>query len=140
MFRKELIRRLELIFGMKKTTMDAPSDEFEQDTLFVEVTFANSRISGKGGGRQTARVVGKLTVFSQDNKMPFGFFSKQIEQSMGELTRPFNFYDIDIDDPTSQARLQNIHERSISFVFLYDSQYDPDKGELTSLETTVTNI
>lgn len=133
MFRSDLKRRLDKIFQFRKTTFDDYSDEFEQDTLFIEVELSRPKISGKDGGLQTARVVGSLVVFSQDNKLPFGYMAKQIEKADPALKANLHFYDIDSDRPDSQARLQNIHERRTSFVFLYDSQYDPDKGEITSL-------
>ena len=133
MFRADLQRRIEEIFGFKKTTLNAPSDEFEQDTLFIEVNFGNTKVSGKQGSQQTARVVGRLIVYSQDNRLPFGFFAKRIDRASKDTTKPFFFYDIDLDDPASPARIQNIHERTVSFVFLYESQYDPDKGQITEL-------
>lgn len=134
MFRKDLQRRLEAIFQIEKSTLLAPSLQFEQDTLFIQIDQANPRVCSKDGGRETAKVVGSLTVFSQDNRMPFGFFTKAIERADPELTRPFLFLDIDVDLASSPARVQNIHERRTSFVFLYDSQYDPNRGALTSIE------
>lgn len=133
MFKKDLLRRLEIIFDFAKTTFDAPSEEFEQDTLFIEIAFARPRMSNKSGGLETAKVVGSLIVYSQDNRLAYGTFSKRIEQAPPAIKRPFFFYDIDTDDASSPARERNIHERRLSFVFLYESQYDPDKGQLTTL-------
>lgn len=136
MFRKDLQRRLEQIFGIEKTTFLAPSDEFEQDTMFIDVISSSPRLSNASGGRETAKVSGTITVFSQDNRLPYGFFNKAIERADPELTNPLFFFDIDTDIGSSPARTQNIHERRVSFVFLYDAQYDPNRGELTSLEIT----
>ncbi len=136
MFRSDLTRRLEGIFGID-ATFDEVSDEYEQDRIFIEVEVSRSRVSNANGGIETARVVGSIVVYSQANKLPFGFFSKKINNADPELTKPLFFYDIDVDLPDSPARLMNIHERRTSFVFLYNSQYDPSKGELTSLETTI---
>ncbi len=136
MFRKDLLNRLEQIFQLEKTTLLAPSIEFEQNTLFVEVIESRARMSGDDGGRETAKVIGNITVYSQDNVLTYGFFTKAIERADPALTRPFIFFDVDVDLPQSQARIQNIHERRTSFVFLYDSQYDPNRGELTELEFT----
>lgn len=136
MFRSDLKRRLEGIFGME-ATFDEASDEFEQDKIFIEVEVSRSRVSGAKGGLETARVVGTMVVYSQANKLPFGFFAKKVSQAKAELTKPLFFYDFDVDLPDSPARLVNIHERRTSFVFLYDSQYDPSKGSLTSLDTTI---
>lgn len=137
MFRADLKRRLEGIFDFEKTTYNAVSEEYEQDTLFIEIAYSRSRVSGKDGGRETARVGGTIVVYSQDNRLTYGFFIKRIEQAAAELKAPLFFYDIDVDDPASPAREINIHERRTSFVFLYDSQYDPDKGSLTELDLTL---
>lgn len=133
MFRKDLMRRLEEIFGLQKTTMFAASSEFEQDTLFVEILSSRSRVSGVNGGRETARVVGSLFVYSQEDRLPYGFFAKRIEQAPAAVKAPLFFYDTDVDNVESEARLQNLHERRTSFIFLYDSQYDPDRGSINTV-------
>lgn len=130
MFRKDLQRRLEAIFGIPKTTFLAPSGEApEQNTMFIEVSASNARV---GGGRETARVEGTLVVFAQGDALPFGFFNKAIERADPALTKPLFFFNIDTDVPGD--RMQNIHERRTSFVFLYDAQYDPNQGSITELE------
>lgn len=136
MFRNDLTRRLEKIFGMP-VTFDEVSDDYEQDKIFVEIEVSRSRVSGANGGLETARVVGTMVVYSQANKLPFGFFSKKIGKADSRYSGAIFFYDIDVDLPDSPARLINIHERRTSFVFLYNSQYDPSKGELNELDTTI---
>lgn len=133
MFRKDLKNRMQKIFGLGKTTFLDPTELFEQDTLFIQISQARGRMSRGGGGRETARVVGSIVIYSQNNKLPFGFFNKRIEQADPELTKNLFFYDLDTDDPESPARRQNIHERRCGFMFLYDSQYDPNQGQITSL-------
>lgn len=131
MFRKALEARMKAIFGFEKVTLDAPSDSFEQDTLFIELQRPLTRTSE---GKVFARVTGQVIVYSQDNKMPYGFFSKRIEKAGHELTKDFFFFDVDVNQENSPARLQNISERRTSFVFFYSAQYDPKLGELTTLE------
>lgn len=136
MFRDEIAEKLRQIFGFRKTTFDAPSANsttgtFEQDTLFIEINEARSNAKN---GKVTSRVDGMLTVFSQMNKMPFGYFNKKIEQADPDLTSKFFFFDIDLNPASSPARFQNISERRVRFIYLYSGQYDPDQGELTSLE------
>ena len=136
MFRKDLEARLKAIFGFKKVTFSSPSDDsaigtFEQDTAFVEVGDCQS---SAGFGRARAKVECSLRTFTQDDKMPYGFLSKQIQQAKPELTAPLFFYEIDTNVASSPARLQNIHERRTRFLFLFSEQYDPDQGEITSLE------
>lgn len=133
MFRKDLHDRLQKIFGFKKVTFQAPSESFEQETLFVQINSPRVKVTGSS---IAARVEGTLIVFSQDNKMPYGFMQKRIEEANPDLTRPLFFSEIDIDVATSPARLQNIHERRTNFLFLFKTQYDPNKGQLTELEFT----
>jgi hypothetical protein len=128
---------MEAIFGMEKTTFLAASESYEQDTLFIEITSSRSRVSGVDGGKETARVVGTIVVFSQDDRLTYGFFTKRIENASADDKAPLFFYDIDVDDVGSLAREQNLHERRTSFVFLYESQYDPDKGTITDLTLTL---
>jgi hypothetical protein len=135
-FRNDLKDKLSKIFGLRKTTFDQPSvnsttGTFEQDTLFIEVERCDTRIVY---GKQIAKVSGSLVVFSQMDKMPFGYFSKRIEQASHDLKKYLFFYDIDLNPPGSAARLQNISERRVRFIFLYSAQYDPEHGELTTLE------
>jgi hypothetical protein len=128
--------KLSQIFQMRKTTFDAPSinattGSFEQECLFIEVSEAKSRASH---GRIRSEVNGSIIVYCQVNKMPYGYFHKRIEQSEADLKKDFFFYDIDLNPANSPARLQNILERRVRFVYLFSEQYDPDHGELTSLE------
>ncbi len=131
MFKKELEEKLIRIFGFKKTTFDAPSEAFEQDTLFIDVTEARTNPSQ---GIVNARVVGVLTVFSKNDSLTYGHFSKRIQQAKKDDKKDFFFYDVDVDVATSPARMQNITERRTSFVYLYSAQYDPNQGLITSLE------
>lgn len=128
MFKKDLKRRLQEIFEVAKTTFDAPSDAFEQDTLFITITKSTANT---GNGKATAIAEGYLTVFSQNDRFPYGFFDKRIhvaQKENPELTKPLFFFDIDVDIANSPARLINIAERRASFRFLYKEAYDPAKG------------
>jgi hypothetical protein len=129
-FKAELSQRLSEIFEFPKTTFLAPSESYEQDVLFIEINECHSRITE---GKAYAKVLGSLTVFSQLEKVPFGFFSKKIQQ-VSFLTKDFFFFDIDVNPASSPARLQNILERRVRFVYLYSAQYDPAQGSITSLE------
>ncbi len=131
MFRSDLKEKLSKIFGMQKTTFDAPSESHEQDSLFIEIEECQSRT---GEGSASARVTGSIVVFSQDNKLPYGFFNKRLQQAKPEHTKDLFFFDIDVDALNSPARIQNISERRAKFVYLYSAQYDPNQGSLTSLE------
>lgn len=130
MFKKDLERRLKGIFDFKKITFNAPNYEaLDQGTMYVKVNDVKARV---GAGTESARVLGELIVFSQNNVFPFGYIAKRVEQARAEFTRPLFFYDFDKDEP-SPSRIQNVFERHTSFVFLYSGQYDPDHGALTSI-------
>jgi hypothetical protein len=135
-FRREMAEKLAQIFGFQKTTYNAPSvnastGSFEQDILFIEIDKCTS--SAKQG-LETAKVEGSFVVFTQMNKMPFGYFNKRIQQAEHSLTKNFFFHDIDLNPNNSPARIQNISERRVRFIYLYSAQYDPEHGELTSVE------
>lgn len=136
MFRDELSQKLSAIFGFKKTTFNAPSVDattgsFEQEVLFVEVDECKSRITQ---GTEIAKVTGSLIVFVQTNKMPFGYMSKRIQQADPELTKKLFFYDVDTNPNNSPSKIQNIQERRAKFIYFHSAEYDPEHGELTSLE------
>lgn len=106
MFKKSLQAKLERIFQFKKTTFDASSDSFEQDTLFIEIEKATPRISE---GVAYCKAEGTLIVYSQANKLPFGYFNKALERADADDVRDLFFFDIDTDMPGSSSRIQNIH-------------------------------
>ncbi len=123
--------KLKAIFGVKDVSFDAPSESYEQDIIFVDVIEARSNT---GQGRATAKVSGTVTMFSQQDKLPYGFFNKKIGQAEAALTKDFFFFDLDTNALNSPARLQNISERRANFVYLYSAQYDPNQGAMTSVE------
>ncbi len=136
MFKKEMIEKLGNIFKFKKNTFDFYSTEFEQDTLFIEVVDCHERITD---GLATAKIVGELVYFSQVDKIKYGQMIKSIEKASPIDKKNFFFYDIDKQNTSSQARMINIAERRISFVYLYEGQFDPDKGTITSLDMNCCN-
>ena len=135
MFRNDLKTKLENIFGFKKTTYDAPSDQFEQDVLFISISNCFGRISGESA---LMKIAGSITVYSQDDKLPYGFFQRKLEKADPEYSKDLFFTNFDTDLDNSPARTMNIHERKCDFVFLYKQQVDPNKGKLTSLEISET--
>ncbi len=108
-----------------------------EDTLFIEVTDCKSRATE---GKAFAHVKGELVIFSQNNKLPYGFFSKRVHQATAELHKSLFFFEMDRDIQASQARMLNIHERRCSFVFLFETQYDPKHGAMTTIDFDVKKI
>lgn len=134
MFKAELSEKLKKIFALKKVTFDMPSDKFggedlpshEQGVLFIEIANARTRIKD---ARQIARVNGKIRIYAQGEKLPFGFLTKALAEADGDDTENFFFYDLE----ENASSFVNIVERSASFVFFFSSQYNPEVGTLTSL-------
>lgn len=127
MFEKELADRLKKIFGVQKVSYDEPGESKEQKCLFVEIETSRNRIKA---GVEHARVTGKIILFATAEQVPFGFFSKGIAAATKEMTAPLYFFDFE-----ENTRLyQNIVQRSVSFVYFFTGQYDPDVGTLTEVE------
>jgi hypothetical protein len=130
LFKKELQRKLEQIFQLQKTTFDTPSDSFEQDTLFIQISNTKQRISDK---QIHFRVSGNLTVYSRKSAFPFGFFNTKLDQVKDSALRK-GFYLVNGDNEIdSAASFVDVHERRTGFVFTYSAQYDPNQGQMTSL-------
>lgn len=127
---------LKRIFAMNAVTFDAPSPTagpnglplFEQGTLFVEVQSSKGKVKDR---KYVARVTGTIKIFAQLHQLPIGFFDKMIARpEVAAYARDFFFYDLE----ESSQGLQNLVQRSASFVFFFNSQHDPDLGSINELE------
>jgi len=72
--------------------------------------------------------------------LPFGFFNKRLHQAPAELTKNLFFFNIDQENQGSPARMINIAERRASFLFLFETQYDPSHGAMESIDFNVNKI
>lgn len=139
MFKKDLQDRVKRIFGVSKTTFNlvdfaAP----EQDCLFIEITDAKSRPYSKD--RISARVTGALKLYAKYEAATYGFFPKRIEQSAPADRARFIFgqeENVPVVSADGLTLIQNLRETRVSFTFLYDSQYDPDRGVINELDLTL---
>lgn len=127
MFEATLKAAVKQIFDFDKVTYDAVSEDQEQEVLFIEVESSRNSIKD---GLQTAKVTGKLRAFANSDKLPFGYFSKKIQEADVSLTYPFFFYEFE----ESSQGFRNIVERSLSFVYFFDSQYNPELGTISSID------
>lgn len=128
MFKKDLLGKLKRIFGVSKTTFNAPDYEApEQDCLFIEIESVRPRMTNKAGSQETAIVNGKLILFAQADRAPYGFFAKRIARADASDVRNL-FFEREDSPPSSPARFQNLVELNVTFTFLYDAQYDPERG------------
>ncbi len=126
MFEAALSERLKRIFDLKKVTFDLPSDSREQECIFIEVESAKARLKD---ARQIARVSGKIRVFCNSDKLPYGYFSKKIHRAAAADTRDLFFFDFEENAGT----IGNICERSMSFIYLFESQHDPNTGSIENV-------
>lgn len=128
MFETALKEKFQRIFDLKKSTFNDPSEEApEQDTLFIRVEKAVSSIRDT---TQLCRVEGRVIVFGQAEKLPFGFFQKKIRNAALEDTTDVFFHDMEANEPL----YENIVRRGFQFVYFFNGQYDPDQGTITSIE------
>ena len=130
MFEASLEERLKSIFKVKKLSYDLPGESKEQECLFISISKADNVIKD---GRAKAKVEGSCVMIAPADKMPFGIFAKAIKQADSSLTKDLFFFDIE----TNNLRYRNIVERGFSFIYFFDSQYDPATGSITSVDINV---
>lgn len=135
MFEKALQDKFKKIFKLEKVTFDQPSQETkEQECLFVQVENPKFRFKD---GRAFARITGRAFVYAQQNKMPFGFFAKAIERA--NFDDPSSTKDIHFSDFESNAKyFQNLVMRSFNFTYFFNAQYNPEHGQITSVNFSTT--
>ncbi len=130
MFKSTLEGQLRRIFGLDKVTFDIPGESNEQEGLFVDVKKANVRIKD---ARQIADVKGVIHVFAVAEKLPYGYFTKAIAEARPEDTKNLFFFNFE----ENRGKFRNIVERSMEFLYFFDSQYDPAIGTITSVDLAI---
>lgn len=137
MFEQALEDKFKKIFEIQRVRYDSPGVTTDQDnpgtneqeTLFVEITLSDNRIRD---GVAHAKVTGKGHMTAQNDKMPFGYFSKCIAKHSADTGDLF-FYDFE-----ENTRLHhNLIVRSFSFVYFFTSQYDPAIGTINQVDIEV---
>ncbi len=135
MFEDGLKEKIKRIFDLDKATFNAHgdiadihSDSKEQQCLFIKVEKSHNALHD---GKFIARVEGKITVFCNAEKLPYGYFTKKIVEANPEDSKDFYFFNME----ENANQFQNISERNISFIYLFESQYDPNVGTLNEVET-----
>lgn len=127
MFEKSLQSKLKKIFDMKKVTFDHVGQAHEQECIFIEVESCKSSIKD---ALQVALVKGKLRVFANNEKLPYGYFDKKLQAATSDDTKDLFFYDLE----ENSGYYGNLVERSMSFVYFFNSQYSPNLGSITSID------
>lgn len=107
-------------------TFDLASDSQEQECMFIDVEEGQVRIKD---AKATAKVIGKIRIFANSDKIPYGYLTKKIAEANPSDTANLFFHGFE----SNHGAYLNIAERSLSFVYLFESQYDPNMGEITEL-------
>lgn len=126
MFESKLADTFKEIFKVKKVSYDQPGESLEQYCLWIEIEKADLRVKD---GRVVGRVEGQTMLRGTSESMPFGFFAKAIREAEPALTKDLFFSDIE----SNSRSFKNIVQRGFSFVYLFNSQYDPKIGTITSV-------
>jgi len=122
------------IFEVKKVSFDQPNaaqDAREQECLFVDVTAYKPKFRD---AVEHARVEGRGVIFANSEKMPLGYISKCIANHPAD-TKDLFFYDLE----ETEKIAENIVARGFSFVYFFNSQYDPSLGTINEIETIEVN-
>lgn len=126
--------QLKRIFDLDKVTFQAPNigtgedvnDWGEQEVIFIEIISADTSVND---GSVNAIVKGHIRFFGSAEKIPYGYFAKQISKADPADTKPFFFHNFE----NNKGTIDDICERTLDFVYLFDSQYNPDVGTITSI-------
>lgn len=133
MFEKTLETKLKKIFGVKKVTFSQPGKSNEQEVLFVDVEQSRNRFKD---GFFIARVTGTLTINANADKLPFGYFSKQIEKADPADKEGLAFFDFERNNKI----YQNIVQRTVSFTYFFKDQFDPAKGLINDITIQIGEV
>ena len=125
-FEKRLADTLKRIFDLDKVNFNHISETQEQECIFIEIESSKNQIKD---AKVTAKVTGKIKVYGNIDKLPYGYFSKRIVEAKPADTKNLFFYNIEENAGT----FVNICERSMSFIYLFEDQYNPNLGEITDL-------
>jgi hypothetical protein len=127
-FRASMEQKLLSIFGLKKVTFSMPDPAaLEQTIIFVDIQKCVTRTSR---GKEFSRAHGTISIFSDSDRIPFGFYAKKINQASPVDTKGFFFYNFDQNEKYNGKLV----ERKIDFIYLHDAPYNPETGTITSVE------
>lgn len=130
MFEAELSEKFKSIFQVKEVTYDTPGESQEQNILFVQIENPKFTFSD---GKAKALVTGNAILFGRNDALTFGFFAQKISRAQSDLTKDLFFFDFD----TNTQRFRDIVQRSFSFTYFFNSQYDPATGTITSVDINI---
>lgn len=123
----QLKEDLAVVFKPIKISFGQPSDIKEQECLFINIEETQVRFKKK---LKRYRVEGKCLMFAQADKMPVDYFATHIFEMPKALQARFFFSEID----ANTKYYQNLVQRDVSFVYFYETEYDPNTGTIESVE------
>jgi hypothetical protein len=129
-FKATLEAQLKRIFRLEKVTFDTPGESQEQEGLFVAVSKCKTKVKD---GREIALVQGTIHIFSNADKLKYGFFSKALDQARPADTKKLFFFNFE----ENRGTFRNICERSLDFLYFFDGQFDPALGSITSVDLSL---
>lgn len=126
MMEERIKSKLSSIFGMR-AKLEAVGEHQEQDVMFISLSRNRSTFKGSN---ISYRIEGDVTIYTQINKIPIGFFNKKIDLANADDKSSFFFFNI---DENNQYSIQNLCEKKLSFIYIDQEQFDPSKGQITEL-------
>lgn len=127
MLESDLRQKFKDIFGIENIKYSLPGESQEQECLFVNVESIKTRFKD---GFTNSMVQGSVTYYANSDKIQLGYFAKRVALASNELTKNFFFGDFESNSKT----YGNIVERSFTFTYFFNSQFDPKIGTITSLD------
>ena len=128
MFNKNLEEKLINIFGISRVSFAEPSAENEQNVLFVNITNCKTSFAAKN---IYFEVRGGITLYSINERLPFGYFQRKIELAKKEDAERFFFYNI--EENLQYGGQVGLTERTCDFVFTYSTDFNPNRGEINEI-------
>jgi hypothetical protein len=126
-FEKDLAEKFERIFGFENVTFDQVSESREQEGVFIQIQRVRPTIKD---GKQLSFVQGTVRVFAQNSKLPYGYFLKMIRLADQADTKDLFFFNFE----SNAGYYRNLTERSLEFYYFFSGQYDPNIGNIESIE------
>lgn len=126
MFEDSLKEKLKTIFKVKKVSFDQPGSSQETECLFVDIESAKESITDN---KAKAMVTGSVFMFAPNDKLPFGYLFKMIQDADEEVKKDLHFVGREENTKIFRDKVQ----RSVGFVYFFSTQYDPDDGSITSV-------
>jgi hypothetical protein len=132
---KELKDKLQRIFDLKRASYDQPSlsdagvPVTEQQCLFIDVETPKFTVKD---GRAVGRISGRGMVLAPNDKLTFGYFALKLKKAKYADTKDFYFFELD----QNAKVIGNVVSRTFGFIYFFNSELDPNIGNIDSASIT----